>query len=425
MQEIEANYGKINQSMPYIADLHTHSHFANACSPQLTIPNMAKWAKIKGIDLLGSGDCLHPEWLIELKRDLQPTPTGLYAHDGVKFVISTEVSCIYSEREKSRKVHILIYFSSIYTAEKTANELIKKGQNISSDGRPILSLSAQELCELVFMADPKAIIIPAHIWTPWFGMFGAKSGYDFFAECFGKFANRIYAVETGLSSDPAMNWRILDLDQKTIVSFSDAHSLPRLGREATIVDGEFSYDGLHEALRTEQIFGTIEFYPEEGRYHFAGHRKCGVVYDAAKLQELGDKCPICGKKLTEGVLDRVEELATRTEDDLELVTEKGGTKSLKFPKRPPFQKLIQLEEIIAESLGQNVQTKAVQQKYENMILAIDNELKILTQTPLDVISMVAGEKIAEGIKKAREGNIHIEPGYDGTYGEVTIWHEEE
>ena len=411
--------------MPYIADLHTHSYFANACSPQLTIPNLAKWAKIKGIDLVGTGDCLHPEWLNELKRILQPTPTGFYDYEGVKFVVSTEVSCIYNERGKTRKVHMLLYLSSLSNAERLMNEMTNKGANLKADGRPIVSFSVQELCEIVFSIDPKAIIIPAHIWTPWFGMFGSKSGYDFFAECFGKFANQIYAIETGLSSDPTMNWRIADLDHKSIVSFSDLHSLPRLGREVTYFDGEFSYDGLVDALRTEKILGTIEFFPEEGKYHLSGHRKCDVVYDSKQLREFGEICPKCGKKITIGVIERIEDLATRTEDDLKLITEKGITKSQAFPNRPGFQKLVQLEEIIAESLGQNVQTKAVQQKYEQMILAIDNEIKILTQTPLDVIAMVAGEKITEGIKRVREGNITIEPGYDGTYGKVKIWHEEE
>ncbi len=411
--------------MPYTADLHTHSRFANACSPQLTLPNLSKWAKIKGIDLLGTGDCLHPLWLNELKRVLQPTPTGFYEFEGIKYIPSAEISCIYSERGKIRKVHILIYLSSLSAAERLANYMSNKGKNLAADGRPIVGFSAAELCEIIFSIDPKAIIVPAHIWTPWFGMFGSKSGYDFFAECFGKFSDQIYAVETGLSSDPSMNWRITDLDNKSIVSFSDLHSLPRLGREVTVFDGEFSLDGLRDALRSENILGTIEFYPEEGKYHYSGHRKCNIVFDTKQIQEFGDICPVCGKKLTIGVIERVEELATRTEEDLDLTFEKGVTKSLAFPNRPGFRKLIQLEEIIAESMGIGVQSQKVQQKYENMILAIDNEIKILTQTPLDVIQMVAGEKITEGIKKVRDGNIHIQPGYDNTYGKVSIWQDDE
>ena len=411
--------------MPYIADLHTHSLYANACSPELTIPNLAKWANLKGIDLLGSGDCLHPNWLEELKKNLQPLPSGFYEHAGIKFVITTEVACIYNEYGKTRKIHLLIFLPSINSAEKLANELKNRGVNIGYEGRPTIKLSVKHLCEIVFKITPKAIIIPAHIWTPWFGLFGSKSGYDFFAECFGEFSEKIYAVETGISSEPAMNWRVADLDKKTIVSFSDLHSLPRMGREVTCFDGEFSYDGLLDALKTEKVLSTIEFYPEEGKYHFSGHRKCNIVYTPKELFEFGDICPVCKQPLTEGVMPRLENLSTRTEADLKLKKEHGIIKSDLFPHRPGFRMLIQLEEIIAESLEKQVKTKAVQDKYEHMVTAIDGELKILTQTPIDILSMVAGDRIAQGIKKVREGDIYIEPGYDNTYGKVTIWHGEE
>lgn len=410
--------------MPYVADLHTHSRFAGACSPQLTIENLAKWAQYKGIDLLGTGDCLFPEWLSEMRKLLQPLPSGFYQYGGVKFVVSTEVACVYTENGKGRRIHILLYLPSINSAEKIAQEMKKMGLNIAYEGRPIIKLSVKELCKLVFEVEPKAIIIPAHIWTPWYGMYGSKSGYDFFGECFGEYANRIYAVETGLSSEPSMNWRIPELDNKTIVSFSDLHSLPRLGREVTLFDGEFSYDGLVDALRNEKIIGTIEFFPEEGKYHYSGHRNCGVVYDEKQSVEFGVICPKCGKELTEGVVPRIEELATRTVEDLKLKVENGIIKSEAFPNRPGYRKLVQLEEIIAESLGKEVKTKAVQEKYEQMVTAIDSELKILTKTPIDLISMVAGERIAQGIKKVRNGEIHIEPGYDSTYGKVTIWEDE-
>jgi len=418
--------------MPYVADLHTHSRFAGACSPQLTIPNLAKWAQYKGIDLLGTGDCLYPEWLEEMKKLLQPLPSGFYRaasssayqHDGVKFVVSTEVACVYTENGKGRKIHILLYLPSINSAERLANEMKKMGLNIAYEGRPIIKLSVKQLCKMVFEIEPKAIIIPAHIWTPWYGMYGSKSGYDFFGECFGEYSDRIYAVETGLSSEPSMNWRIPELDKKTIVSFSDLHSLPRLGREVTLFDGEFSYDGLVDALRNEKIIGTIEFFPEEGKYHYSGHRNCNVVYDEKQSVELGMICPVCKKELTEGVVPRIEELATRTEEDLKLKKENGIIKSETFPNRPGYRKLVQLEEIIAESLGKDVKTKAVQEKYEQMVTAIDSELKILTKTPIDLISMVAGERIAQGVKKVRDGDIHIEPGYDNTYGKVTIWEDE-
>jgi uncharacterized protein (TIGR00375 family) len=411
--------------MPYVADLHTHSRFAGACSPQLTIQNLAKWAHLKGIDLLGTGDCLHPAWLEEMKRLLQPLPSGFYEHGGTKFVISTEVACNYSQNGKGRRIHILLYLSSINAAERLSNEMKNRGINIGYEGRPMIGLSAPQLCEVVFSIDPKAIIIPAHIWTPWFGMYGSKSGFDFFGECFGQFSEKIYAVETGLSSEPSMNWRVADLDKKTIVSFSDLHSLPRLGREVTLFDGEFSYDGLIEALRDQKVIGTIEFYPEEGKYHYSGHRKCGIVYDEKQVLEFGVICPVCKKELTEGVMPRVEELSTRTIDDLKLKKENGIIKSETFSDRPGFRMLVQLEEIIAEAIGKEVKTKTVQEKYEHMVTTIDGELKILTKTPIDLISMVAGERIAQGVKKVREGDITIEPGFDNTYGKVSIWSDED
>lgn len=410
--------------MAYVADLHTHSKFAGACSPQLTIPNLAKWAQLKGIDLLSTGDCLFPTHLEDMKRELQPLPSGLYEHGGTKFVVGTEVSCVYTENGKGRRVHVLIYLPSITAAEKLANQLKSLDVNIGYEGRPIINFSVKKLCEVVFQVEPKAIIIPAHIWTPWFGMFGSKSGFDFFGECFGEFSEKIYAVETGLSSEPIMNWRVTDLDKKTIVSFSDAHSLPRLGREVTYFDGEFSYDGLIDALRTEKVLGTIEFFPEEGKYHYSGHRKCGVVYDAKKLLENGPVCPKCGKDLTIGVEQRVEDLATRTFEDLKVKEEGGIIKSESFPHRPGFRMLIQLEEIIAECYEQNVKSQKVQQKYEQMVTTLDSELKILTKTPIDMIAMAAGKRIAEGIKRVREGKVKIEPGFDNTYGKISIWEDE-
>ncbi len=411
--------------MPYVADLHIHSRFAGACSPQLSIPNLAKWAQLKGIDLLGSGDCLYPGWVEELKKFLQPLPSSFYSHGGVKFVISTEISCMYQENGKSRRLHILIYLPSLNSAEKLANEMIKRGANITYEGRPIVGFSAKELCDIVWSTEPKAIIIPAHIWTPWFSLYGSKSGYDFLGECFGKFAQNIYAVETGLSSEPAMNWRVADLDKKTIVSFSDLHSLPRLGREVTLMDGEFSFDGLADALKTENVIGTIEFFPEEGKYHYSGHRKCNIVMNPKQILENGEICPVCKRPMTIGVMQRVEELATRSEEDLKLKKENGVIKSETFPQRPGFRMLVQLEEIIAEAVSQEVKTNKVQETYEKMVTTIDNELKILTKTPIDLISMVAGERIAQGVKKVREGDITIEPGFDNTYGKVSIWSDEE
>lgn len=448
--------------MPYVADLHIHSRFARACSRDLNIPNLAKWAKYKGIDLVGTGDCLHPLWQIELKKDLKEVGDGTYDFDGIKFIFTTEVACIYSEKGKVYRIHILIFLPSLESAQKLSETLSKKGMNLASDGRPILGLSSKKLCEVVFSVEPKALIVPAHIWTPWFSLYGSNSGYDKIADCFGEFTDKIYGFETGLSSEPAMNWRVGDLDNKSIVSFSDLHSLPRMGREVTIFGGEMTFEGLSEALKEQNIVGTIEFFPEEGKYHYSGHRNCGVVYGPEELAEKGNPsthsintqgrtesdrsatrsalrfetsgsktrsrswiCPVCKRPLTVGVVQRVEELATREIKDLRLKINEGVTKSEAFPKRPGFRMLVQLEEIIAESLGASVASQKVKNEYIKLVTTVDNELKLLTKTSLDLIAMASGEKIAEGIGRVREGKLKIEPGYDNTYGVVKIWNGEE
>lgn len=409
--------------MAYVADLHIHSRYAGACSGQLTIPNLSKWAKFKGIDLLGTGDALHPLWQAELKRDLKELGNGLYEHQEKKFIISTEVSCIYSEGGLTRRIHLIVLFPSLDSALKLSEVLNKKGAKLASDGRPILGMSSKQICDLVFGVDPKCIIIPAHIWTPWYSLYGSNSGFNSIKVCFGEFTEKIYAVETGLSSEPAMNWRIPELDNISIVSFSDLHSLPRLGREVTIIGGILSFADLTNSLKNQNIIGSIEFFPEEGKYHFSGHRNCNIVYDPLQLKEKGEICPVCKRKLTIGVMQRVEELAKRSNEDLRLTIKDGVTKSETFPVRAGFRMLVQLEEIIAESLGVAVKTQKVQAIYEKLVISLDPELKLLTKTSLDLISMTAGEKIAEGIKRVRERNLKIEPGYDNTYGVVKIFDE--
>lgn len=421
--------------MAYVADLHIHSRFAQACSKELNIPNLSKWAKYKGIDLLGTGDCLHPLWQKELERDLEELNDGFYVlrkqkessayvYDGVKFVLTTEVACIYSEGGKLRRIHILIFLPSIDSAKRLSEALIKNGANLSSDGRPILGMSSKKLCEIVFKTEPKAIVIPAHIWTPWFSLYGSNSGYDKFRDCFGEFSEYIYAIETGLSSEPAMNWRVADLDHKSIVSFSDAHSLPRLGREVTLFAGECSYQALRDSLKNQNVIGSIEFFPEEGKYHYSGHRICNIVYDPETLRKKGDICPVCKRKLTVGVLQRVEDLATRSEKELELYKDNGVLKSKTFPNKAGFRMLVQLEEIISEVMGVSTTSLKVKNEYLRLVTTIDPELKILTKTPIDLISMTAGERLAEGVKRVREGKLTIEPGFDNTYGKVKIWSEE-
>lgn len=407
--------------MAYVADLHLHSRFAYACSKELNIPNLALWAKIKGIDLLSTGDCLHPVWREELKKYLTDRGDGLYSYDNVKFVVCAEVSCIYTEDGHGRRIHILIYLPSLQRADMLANALEQQGCNLKSDGRPILNISVKKLCQIVWEVEPKAVIIPAHIWTPWFGMYGSKSGYDFFRQCFGEYADKIPAIETGMSSDPAMNWRVAELDNKTILSFSDAHSLPNIGRELTIFGGNLSYDELVDDIKEQNIVATIEFYPEEGMYHFSGHRKCEVVLGPDELRQNGELCPVCKKPLTIGVMQRVEELATRSESDLKLVTENGITKSQAFLNRPPYQKLVELDKIIADAFGVGRKSKKVQQEFEKLTSQLGNELFILTKASFDHIKTYTSEKVAEGIIKARKGEVEIKPGYDGTYGEIAIW----
>lgn len=411
--------------MPYVADLHIHSRFSRACSPQLTIPNLAKWAEYKGIDLVGTGDCLHPLWLTEIKRFLTPRPDGLLELGKTKFILTTEVACIYTDKGRVRRIHIIIGLPSISDVEKLAEALVQRGVNLSSDGRPIMGLSSQTLCEIVFKVCPKAIIMGAHVWTPWFSLYGSNSGYDFFQECFGEFSDHIYAIETGLSSEPAMNWRIADLDDKTICSFSDPHSLPRLARECTMFKGHLSYDELLDDLKNDNLVGTIEFFPEEGKYHYSGHRNCNIVLSPEQLAKNGQICPVCHQKLTIGVMQRVEDLATRSVEDLKLKTENGVTTSEAFPNRPGFRMLVQLEEIIAEAMHLNVSAEKVKNEYERLVTTLDSELKILTKTPIDMISMVAGERLAEGVDRVRKGAIHIEPGYDNTYGVVKIWDDDD
>jgi len=410
--------------MAFVADLHIHSRFSRACSSALNIPNLALWARYKGIDLMGTGDCLHPLWQAEMKKDLKEG-NGVYEYEGIKFLPSVEVACIYSEQEKTHRIHIIIILPSIDSAKKLSEVLTKRRINLVSDGRPIMGMSTKELCEIVFKTEPRPLIIPAHIWTPWFSLYGSESGYDRLTDCFGEFSDQIFGIETGLSSEPAMNWRIKDLDNKSIMSFSDAHSLPRLGREVTIIGGTPDFENLYFSIKNQKILGTIEFFPEEGKYHYTGHRNCNVVYSSEELKQKGEICPICKRRLTVGVMQRVEELAGRGNDELGIMNNGGVTTSEKFKNKPGFRMLVQLEEIIAESMGLPVTSVKVKAEYLRLVEKLDTELKILTKTPIDLISMTAGEKLAEGVKRVRERNLTIQPGFDNTYGIVKIWSEEE
>lgn len=410
--------------MKTIADLHIHSRFSMATSKEGTPENLDFWARKKGISLIGTGDFTHPVWREELKERLVSEGNGLYRlrdayvkeesrkfpGEGTRFVVSGEIGSIYKKNGKTRKVHNVILLPSLEAADAMAQRLEKIG-NIHSDGRPILGLDSHDLLEMMLDVCPEGILIPAHIWTPHFSVLGAKSGFDSVEECFEELAPYIHALETGLSSDPAMNWRISKLDRYQLVSNSDAHSPSKLGREANLLDIDCSYEGLYRAIRTgEGLEGTVEFFPEEGKYHFDGHRKCGVSLSPVEAERLGGICPVCGKKLTMGVDHRVEQLADRAEG----FVKKDGKK---------YESLVPLPEVISACMGYSTASKKVQGCFEQMIQTLGTEFDILRNVPSEDIKSCAGERIAEGIENVRTGNVKRIPGYDGEYGKIELFDE--
>ncbi|MBM3926391.1 MAG: DNA helicase UvrD [SAR202 cluster bacterium] len=409
--------------MRYVADLHIRSSYARGTSPQLTLENLAAWAKLKGIHLLATGDFTHPAWMAELRSKLTDAPGGLFDFNNCRFILGTEVSCVYRQADRTRRVHMLLFVPSFDTMEKLAQSLAQWG-NLAEDGRPTLSLSARDLTSLTLETDPRSIVIPAHAWTPWYSVYGSEGGFDSMEECFGDIFSAIPAIETGLSSDPAMNWRMPELDGKSIVSFSDAHSLPRLGREVTAIDGDLTFDGLRQSLQDQSIAYTIEFFPEEGKYHFSGHRNCHVRQSPQETlaSPTGKKCPRCGRRMTIGVAHRVEALAARPEH---VTLGDAGLLIDPSEQRPPYLRLVPLQEIIAGALGKGVATKAVEQAYKSLIEELGPELPLLQEASIEKIASVAGERVAEGVQRVRDGNITVDPGYDGVYGKVHIWPTEE
>lgn len=410
--------------MKMIADLHIHSRFSMATSKEGTPENLDFWARKKGISLIGTGDFTHPVWREELKERLVSEGNGLYRlrdeyvkeesrkfpGEGTRFVVSGEISSIYKKNGKTRKVHNVILLPGLEAADAMAQRLEKIG-NIHSDGRPILGLDSHDLLEMMLDVCPEGILIPAHIWTPHFSVLGAKSGFDSVEECFEELAPYIHALETGLSSDPAMNWRISKLDRYQLVSNSDAHSPSKLGREANLLDIDCSYEGLYRAIQTgEGLEGTVEFFPEEGKYHFDGHRKCGVSLSPVEAERLGGICPVCGKKLTMGVDHRVEQLADRAEG----FVKKDGKK---------YESLVPLPEVISACMGYSTASKKVQGCFEQMIQTLGTEFDILRNVPSEDIKSCAGERIAEGIENVRTGNVKRIPGYDGEYGKIELFEE--
>ena len=412
--------------MRFIADLHVHSHYSRATSNDMSPEGIGKWAQIKGITVIGTGDFTHPQWLRELHEKLDSAGNGLFtlkkefqAHDvpasckaDAYFILSAEVSCIYSKNGKTRKIHSIILVPDFASAARLNLALTKIG-NLNADGRPILGLDVKELLNIALDVSPDNLLIPAHAWTPHFSVFGAASGFDSLEECFEDLTPHIYAIETGLSSDPQMNWRLSALDRITLVSNSDAHSAAKIGREANILDTEISYSSLVDAIKKRKGFlGTIEFFPEEGKYHYDGHRDCGVSLSPKETIHHDYRCPVCGRKVTVGVMHRVEKLADRKE-------------GFRLLGAPAYFSSIPLSEIIAEGLKVGVNTKKVNATYFPMLEKLGNEFKILMNVPLDEIERASSPLIREAISRMRTGDVHIAPGYDGAYGKVRIFEEVE
>jgi uncharacterized protein (TIGR00375 family) len=380
----------------------------------MDLEHLSQFAKLKGIALLGTGDFTHFLWLEELKSKLKEQSYGIYQHEGTSFMLTSEVSNIYSSKGKVRKIHNLIIAPSFEVVEKINRQLSKFG-SLTADGRPMLGLEAKHLVEIVLGIDRDCAIVPCHIWTPWFSLFGANSGFDSIEECFGEYSKEIFALETGLSSDPAMNWRLSELDRFSLISNSDSHSPSRIGREANVFNCRLDYKEILKALREkdrDRFLFTIEFYPQEGKYHYDGHRNCELRLSPRESLKLGKKCPRCGRSLTIGVMHRVETLADREEG----FVPEGAI---------PFKNLIPLDEIIAEAKGVQKSAQQVLLEYKNLIQRFGSEIDLLLNLEEDFLRENLPPKIAEGIIRVREGRVKIQPGYDGVYGKIEIFEQGE
>ncbi len=403
--------------MKFAADLHLHSRFSRATSINMNIRALDAWARIKGIKILGTGDFTHPEWLSELNRDLEPAEPGLFKLKGknspTRFLLSAEVSCIYSKNGQVRKIHIVVYAPTIEVVEKINARLSRIG-NLASDGRPILGLDAKELVKIVLDASEQCLVVPAHAMTPWFGIFGSKSGFDSLQECFEDYTKYIYAIETGLSADPEMLWRIPDGRRVALISNSDAHSPQKLAREANIFDTGIDYFEIIEAIKNkdpEKFLYTIEFFPAEGKYHFDGHRACNASFSPQESKRYNGNCPVCGRELTIGVVNRIEELADRPE-------------GYKPPGAIPFKHFVPLQEIIADALKVMTASKQVQMEYDNLVKNFGSEFAVLLGPSRADLEKVSLPEIAEGVIRVREGRVSVVPGYDGVYGKIKIFDDE-
>lgn len=425
--------------MRQIADFHIHSKYSRACSRDLTLPNIDKICRIKGVDIIATGDFTYPQWFENINNELEEIKSsGLYklriaSDEKIKFILSTEVALIYKKGDRARRIHIVIHAPNIQAVEDLSKYL-DKHYNIRSDGRPILGMSSEELVKLCLSIDPRFLIYPAHIWTPWFSVFGSKSGFNSLEECFGEYTKDIFAYETGLSSDPEMNWRLSALDNLTLLSNSDAHSLPNIGRECNVFElNVVNYQEIYDIIKrphpdpsrlaeaqAKRVLGkerglqyTIEFYPEEGMYHFDGHRDCGIRMSPAESKKCKNICPVCRKELVIGVMSRVEELADRPV-------------GYKPENKPGFKKLVELDKIIAEALAVKSRNSIkVQKEYDILIKNFGTEMNVLLDEPIENIKKASLPEIAEGIKRVREGKLIIEPGFDGQYGTIKIFDEKD
>jgi len=437
--------------MKVIADLHIHSPYSRATSPRLSLPHLEMWARIKGIGLLGTGDCTHPLWLEELRAQMDEDGGGFYTvkkkvrvafnagpaiteglpvpqTEAPRFVLTGEIATIYKRSGKTRKVHHLVIMPDFSAAIAFNERLENMGCNLRSDGRPILGMDSRDLLAMLLETDERAILIPAHIWTPWFSVLGAESGFDSIEECYGDLAPNVPAIETGLSSNPPMNWALESLDRFSIVSNSDAHSPDRLGREATIFEIENSFPSLRRALFSrslppleEAILGTIEFFPQEGKYHYDGHRKCGVCLEPEAARAANYLCPICGRPLTRGVMGRVLQLADRPVNEME-----PFSPELKGGNRRPYYSLISLRALCAMLLGVGPVSKKVHAAWRVLIEKGGNEFSILMNMNRGELERLeapglSGEIIAKAVTQMRAGEVTVSAGYDGEYGRVHVW----
>ncbi len=407
--------------MRIIADLQIHSKYSRACSQELTPKNIGHWADKKGIQVIGTGDFTHPKWLAEMKAALEETKPGLYQLKDKSaqayFMLTSEISSIYKQGEKLRRQHTCVFAPDLGAVDRFVAGLEAKGANLKSDGRPITGIHCDELVRIALAADPRNFIVPAHAWTPHFGVFGSLSGFNSIEEAFGDQAKHIFAIETGLSSDPKMNWQISSLDKYALVSNSDAHSLRKIGREANafeIEEKNLSYDSIIDAIKSKdpkKFLFTIEFFPEEGKYHLDGHADCKFSCEPEKTRKLGGKCPVCGKKLLVGVLNRVAELADR-----------------EYGFRPqgaiPFRSIIPLEEIIAETFDVGAGSKRVLEIYDRMTDKYP-EYEILLDLPESEIAKISAPEIATAVLRVREGKVQVEGGYDGVFGKIHIFSDDE